>query len=148
MRDGLTFAGARLVVTRRPITPREPRPGRHLYGRVAPEGRPPSAFSLRYLQFESRALPSLEPIPQITQSFDDAPTTPTKSPIVQRSESTGSLYSCMENGEDTNNNQKRGKLPALLQPPKIAASLDNCKKSIGNCLAALPSFPILPWSKK
>ncbi|GAB0088124.1 Armadillo repeat-containing protein 2 [Sergentomyia squamirostris] len=119
-------SGARLVVTRRPITPREPRPGRHLYGRVAPEGRPPSAFSLRYLQFESRALPSLEPIPQITQSFDDAPTLPSRSQIVQRSESTSSLYGTyLENGEDSNNNQKRGKLPALLQPPKIAASLDN-----------------------
>ncbi|XP_059619203.1 armadillo repeat-containing protein 2 [Phlebotomus argentipes] len=118
--------GARLVVTRRPITPREPRPGRHLYGRVAPEGRPPSAFSLRYLQFESRALPSLEPIPQITQSFDDVPSSPTQSAAVQRSESTGSLHGSLESAEDSNNNsQKRGKLPALLQPPKITASLDN-----------------------
>lgn len=35
--------GARLVSTRRPITPREP--GRVLYGKVALAGRPPSAFS-------------------------------------------------------------------------------------------------------
>lgn len=34
--------GARLVSTRRPITPREPR--RQLYGKQAPPGRPPSAF--------------------------------------------------------------------------------------------------------
>lgn len=34
--------GTRLVSTRRPITPREPR--RQLYGRTAPPGRPPSAF--------------------------------------------------------------------------------------------------------
>lgn len=34
--------GARLVSTRRPITPREP--GRQLYSRAAPPGRPPSAF--------------------------------------------------------------------------------------------------------
>lgn len=34
--------GARLVSTRRPITPRDPK--RQLYGRVAPPGRPPSAF--------------------------------------------------------------------------------------------------------
>ncbi|XP_017964406.2 armadillo repeat-containing protein 2 [Drosophila navojoa] len=42
--------GARLVSTRRPITPREP--GRVLYGKVALAGRPPSAFSMRYLQNE------------------------------------------------------------------------------------------------
>ncbi|XP_064537102.1 armadillo repeat-containing protein 2 [Drosophila montana] len=43
--------GARLVSTRRPITPREP--GRVLYGKVALAGRPPSAFSMRYLQNEN-----------------------------------------------------------------------------------------------
>lgn len=45
-----TAGGARLVSTRRPITPREP--GRVLYGKVALAGRPPSAFSMRYLQNE------------------------------------------------------------------------------------------------
>ncbi|XP_032593893.1 armadillo repeat-containing protein 2 [Drosophila grimshawi] len=43
--------GARLVSTRRPITPREP--GRVLYGKVSLAGRPPSAFSMRYLQIEN-----------------------------------------------------------------------------------------------
>ncbi|EDW65937.2 uncharacterized protein Dvir_GJ18620 [Drosophila virilis] len=47
--------GARLVSTRRPITPREP--GRVLYGKVALAGRPPSAFSMRYLQNEKPAPP-------------------------------------------------------------------------------------------
>ncbi|XP_030378858.1 armadillo repeat-containing protein 2 [Scaptodrosophila lebanonensis] len=58
-----SMGGARLVNTRRPITPREP--GRVLYGKVAMAGRPPSAFSMRYLQNESnkpltpRQLPAL-----------------------------------------------------------------------------------------
>lgn len=39
----LATGGARLVSTRRPITPRES--GRVLYGKVALAGRPPSAFS-------------------------------------------------------------------------------------------------------
>lgn len=38
----LAGGGARLVSTRRPITPREPR--RQLYGKQAPPGRPPSSF--------------------------------------------------------------------------------------------------------
>lgn len=61
--------GVRLVTTRRPITPREPR--RQLYGRAAPPDRPPSAFSLRYLQYEGRnLLSSLEPIKPIIQTTD------------------------------------------------------------------------------
>lgn len=40
--NGLAVGGARLVSTRRPITPREPR--RQLYGKQAPPGRPPSSF--------------------------------------------------------------------------------------------------------
>jgi len=39
----MATGGARLVSTRRPITPRES--GRVLYGKVALAGRPPSAFS-------------------------------------------------------------------------------------------------------
>ncbi|SPP86576.1 armadillo repeat-containing protein 2 [Drosophila guanche] len=56
----MATGGARLVSTRRPITPREP--GRVLYGKVALAGRPPSAFSMRYLQNEKptpRQLPAL-----------------------------------------------------------------------------------------
>ncbi|KAH8320157.1 hypothetical protein KR074_003735 [Drosophila pseudoananassae] len=57
----LATGGARLVSTRRPITPRES--GRVLYGKVALAGRPPSAFSMRYLQNEKpmtpRQLPAL-----------------------------------------------------------------------------------------
>ncbi|XP_067635214.1 armadillo repeat-containing protein 2 [Eurosta solidaginis] len=60
----IPIGGVRVVSTRRPITPREP--GRALYGKVALAGRPPSAFSLRYLQNENQRhlpkTPSLEPI--------------------------------------------------------------------------------------
>ncbi|KAH8416549.1 hypothetical protein KR222_009018 [Zaprionus bogoriensis] len=56
-----TAGGARLVSTRRPITPREP--GRVLYGKVALAGRPPSAFSRRSLDagklLPPRQLPAL-----------------------------------------------------------------------------------------
>ncbi|XP_055855262.1 armadillo repeat-containing protein 2 [Episyrphus balteatus] len=57
---GTSNSGVRLVSTRRPITPRDPR--RQLYGKAAPPGRPPSAFCLRYLQSEVRNLPALDPI--------------------------------------------------------------------------------------
>lgn len=64
--------GVRLVSTRRPITPREPR--RQLYGRVGPPDRPPSAFSLRYLQYEGRnLLSSLEPIAPKTPNLNENP---------------------------------------------------------------------------
>ncbi|KAI8128073.1 Armadillo repeat-containing protein 2 [Lucilia cuprina] len=61
-----SVGGVRVVSTRRPITPRET--GRVLYGKVTLPGRPPSAFSLRYLQnVDSRGstpkTPSLEPLP-------------------------------------------------------------------------------------
>ncbi|XP_031626541.1 armadillo repeat-containing protein 2 isoform X2 [Contarinia nasturtii] len=49
--------GVRLVSTRRPITPREPR--RQLYGKISLADRPPSAFSLSYLQLENRVLPPI-----------------------------------------------------------------------------------------
>lgn len=99
--------------------------------------------SLRYLQFESRTLPNLEPIPQGIQSFDAADESryvPRSS--FQRSESTGSIAETEL--RDDNNAQAAAmlcygagrvtiaKLPALLIPPKIAASLDNCKWMAGN----------------
>ncbi|XP_037918228.1 armadillo repeat-containing protein 2 isoform X2 [Hermetia illucens] len=145
MLAGGNGGGARLVSTRRPITPREPR--RQLYGKLAPPGRPPSAFSLRYLQFESRALPSLEPIQQQQQrpqqiALEEIPTVP-------RSGSVGTLLDYV--GATTNNNSAassnqsigtttaattnnnvrlQGKLPALLSPPKITASLDNLSEEM------------------
>lgn len=106
-----------MVSTKRPQTPREPR--RQLYGKLAPPGRPPSSFSLRYLQYESRALPNLDPLGSNTSAS-----------VVPRSESIGTIVE-LQHGEGTNNVPMRtdsvGKLPALLSAPKIAASLDNCK---------------------
>ncbi|XP_028897175.2 armadillo repeat-containing protein 2 [Zeugodacus cucurbitae] len=67
------IGGVRVVSTRRPITPRET--GRALYGKVALAGRPPSAFSLRYLQNENQRhapmTPSLEPIPVHQQEVNE-----------------------------------------------------------------------------
>ncbi|XP_039962584.1 armadillo repeat-containing protein 2 isoform X2 [Bactrocera tryoni] len=67
------IGGVRVVSTRRPVTPREP--GRALYGKVALAGRPPSAFSLRYLQNENQRhapmTPSLEPIPVQQQEVNE-----------------------------------------------------------------------------
>nr|XP_014088411.2 armadillo repeat-containing protein 2 [Bactrocera oleae] len=67
------IGGVRVVSTRRPITPREP--GRALYGKVALAGRPPSAFSLRYLQNENQRhapmTPALEPIPVHQQEVNE-----------------------------------------------------------------------------
>lgn len=124
--------GTRLVSTRRPITPREPR---RLYGgRNAPagkfllvvfndkindfvlQGRPPSSFSLRYLQFETRALPALEPIVQNNLKNVDVPQ-------FKRSDSENSL-SVFD--KDIINNNK-AKLPALLSVGKFTGSLDNRK---------------------
>lgn len=107
----------RLISTKRPITPREPR---RLYGKLAPSGqRPPSAFSLRYLQFESRALPSIDPLPTIANGkLQDNAT-------LLRTHSNDSLI-----GRDDESNNNQTKLPSLLLPPtKISASLDNCKSS-------------------
>ncbi|KAM8719050.1 hypothetical protein ACLKA7_011713 [Drosophila subpalustris] len=58
--------GARLVSTRRPITPREP--GRVLYGKVALAGRPPSAFSMRYLQNEMHKSLTAAATPAVAKS--------------------------------------------------------------------------------
>uniref|UniRef100_A0A1A9WVC8 Armadillo repeat-containing protein 2 n=1 Tax=Glossina brevipalpis TaxID=37001 RepID=A0A1A9WVC8_9MUSC len=54
-------AGVKVISTRRPTTPRET--SRVLYGKVSLDGRPPSAFSLRYLQNENiRSLTKTPPI--------------------------------------------------------------------------------------
>uniref|UniRef100_A0A1B0A5I5 Uncharacterized protein n=1 Tax=Glossina pallidipes TaxID=7398 RepID=A0A1B0A5I5_GLOPL len=57
--------GVKVISTRRPTTPRET--SRVLYGKVSLDGRPPSAFSLRYLQNENirnltKTPPVLEPL--------------------------------------------------------------------------------------
>ncbi|KAM7349358.1 armadillo repeat-containing protein 2 isoform 2-T2 [Cochliomyia hominivorax] len=70
--------GVRVISTRRPITPRES--GRVLYGKVSLPGRPPSAFSLRYLQnVDSRGstpkTPSLEPLPSAIEDSEKKITT-------------------------------------------------------------------------
>ncbi|XP_017852270.1 armadillo repeat-containing protein 2 [Drosophila busckii] len=70
-----TTSGARLVSTRRPITPREP--GRVLYGKVALAGRPPSAFSMRYLQSEQQPPPrQLPALPHATSQAASAAAAP------------------------------------------------------------------------
>ncbi|XP_017013806.2 armadillo repeat-containing protein 2 [Drosophila takahashii] len=65
----MATGGARLVSTRRPITPRES--GRVLYGKVALAGRPPSAFSMRYLQNEKPSTP--RQLPALSGSGPAAP---------------------------------------------------------------------------
>ncbi|XP_002041952.2 armadillo repeat-containing protein 2 [Drosophila sechellia] len=65
----LATGGARLVSTRRPITPRES--GRVLYGKVALAGRPPSAFSMRYLQNEKPSTP--RQLPALSGSVSATP---------------------------------------------------------------------------
>jgi hypothetical protein len=125
--------GLRLVQTRRPITPQVKQ--RHLYGKEqAPAGRPPSAFSLKYLQYETRALPCLEPIKtavnnqllannltpinhsgaQSQKESDDKVKNNNK---VHRSGSVGSM--------PENPTSDKAKLPALLNVPQ--ASTDDCK---------------------
>ncbi|XP_038109991.1 armadillo repeat-containing protein 2 [Culex quinquefasciatus] len=133
----LAAGGTRLVSARRPITPREPK--RQLYGRVAPPGRPPSAFSLKYLQFESRALPSLEPIRDPIERGSVGFT---------RSESADSI-SLGDSNDATNNNNNgttKSKLPALLKvPSKQSGSLDN----LSECMPPrkdfkTPTTPLTP----
>jgi hypothetical protein len=106
------------VSTRRPITPREPT--RQLYGeKNVPAGRPPSAFSLKYLQYETRALPALDRLPN--HEF-----TP-----VARAISAGTSHTLVEkdSGSIITNNcgTLKGKLPALLTAPKLSSSYNDCK---------------------
>ncbi|XP_055621594.1 armadillo repeat-containing protein 2 isoform X2 [Toxorhynchites rutilus septentrionalis] len=118
----LAGGGTRLVSARRPITPRDPR--RQLYGRVAPPGRPPSAISLKYLQFESRNLPSLEPIQSAVEGNG-----------FKRSESTDSIS--YPEHDATNNNQSKSKLPALHKGPnEQTGSLGN----LSECMSMQKDF--------
>lgn len=110
-RNSLIAGGSvKLVSTRRPITPNVNK--RQLYGDAHPVGRPPSAFNLKYLQYETRALPSLEPISQAGEERE----------LHRRIERSGSLGTIHESTSKT-------KLPALLEPPRIATagSLENCE---------------------
>jgi len=110
-------SGARLVSTRRPITPNVNK--RQLYGKDGPAGRPPSAFNLKYLQYETRALPCLGPINNSAEN-------PIDKKKIQRSGSVGTLSS-QEPAAATAN--AKPKLPALLSPPRIhtAKSIDDCE---------------------
>lgn len=111
-RNSLIATGSvKLVSTRRPITPNVNK--RQLYGDTlhpSHPGRPPSAFNLKYLQYETRALPCLEPI----SDENEAQT--------KRMERSGSLGTIQEATSKT-------KLPALPEAPKlaVAGSLENCK---------------------
>lgn len=81
--------------------------------------------SLRYLQFESRSLtlPSLDPLPLQQTSAEPA------GPRFLRSSSVGTLYDEQENDSTNNNNTHSAgsRLPALLAPPTLGGSCDNCK---------------------
>lgn len=110
-RNSLRATGSvKLVSTRRPITPNVNK--RQLYVDGHPAGRPPSAFNLKYLQYETRALPCLEPISQNNDEKDAA----------KRVERSGSLGTIQEITSKT-------KLPALIEKPKIssATSHENCE---------------------
>jgi hypothetical protein len=110
-RNSLIAGGSvKLVSTRRPITPNVNK--RQLYGKDGPAGRPPSAFNLKYLQYETRALPCLGPISQGDETED----------IHKKVERSGSLGTIHESTFTT-------RLPALPEAPRIATagSLENCK---------------------
>lgn len=108
----LANGSVKLVSTRRPITPHVNK--RQLYGKDGPANRPPSAFNLKYLQYETRALPCLEPINQASGSDEKE--------VHKRVERSGSLGTIHESA-------LKPKLPALCEPPRIktAGSLENCK---------------------
>ena len=110
-RNSLIAGGSvKLVSTRRPITPNVNK--RSLYVDGHPAGRPPSAFNLKYLQYETRALPTLEPINQAGEEKE----------VQKKVERSGSLGTIHEATSKT-------KLPALPQHPRLstAGSLENCK---------------------
>lgn len=112
-----TSNGAKLVSTRRPITPNVN--NRQLYGSTsfANGNRPPSAFNLKYLQHEMRALPSLEPINQSVSNNHE-------NRKVQRSNSIGEVG--------------KARLPALIEPPTFeitasgnsTGSLESCESNL------------------
>lgn len=102
----------KLFSTKRPITPNVTK--RQLYGMDGPAGRPPSAFNLKYLQYETRALPCLEPIAQAEEKE-----------VLKKFERSGSLGTIPEAAAKT-------KLPALKFEPsrmKTAGSMENCKSA-------------------
>lgn len=114
----LASGSVKLVSTRRPITPHVNK--RQLYGKDGPANRPPSAFNLKYLQYETRALPCLEPI-----SSDEKD-------VHKRVERSGSLGTIHESTVQT-------RLPALLEPPRIrtAGSVEDCKYSLTSIMRSL-----------
>lgn len=101
--------GAKLVSTRRPITPNVN--NRQLYGSAsfANGNRPPSALNLKYLQYEMRALPSLEPINQTISSDNQV--------LDKKVSRSNSIH---EMGKST-------RLPALIEPKTQNSSSENCK---------------------
>lgn len=107
-RNSLNAGKVKLVSTRRPITPNLDK--RQLYVDGHPANRPPSAFNLKYLQYETRALPSLEPINQTVDEIEIEPK-------VERSGSLGTIH------ESTS----KTKLPALPLRVSTAGSLENCE---------------------
>lgn len=109
--QGGPSGNVRLVSTKRPNTPNVNK--RQLYGdTLHPPGRPPSAFNLKYLQYETRPLPCLEPISDEKEAH-------------KRIERSGSLDTIQEASART-------KLPALREPPRVftAGSLESCKSNI------------------
>lgn len=96
-----TGHGAKLVSTRRPITPNVN--NRELYGTASftNGNRPPSAFNLKYLQYEMRALPCLEPINQSKSSQNLG------TQKVRRSSSIGAIHEALV----------KTRLPALIEIP-------------------------------
>lgn len=107
-RNSLLVGGqsVKLVSTRRPITPNVNK--RQLYGDGHPAGRPPSAFNLKYLQYETRPLPCLDPIKQ-------------EKDTLQKFERSGSLGTILES---------KTKLPALHEKPKVEeeeGSFEKCE---------------------
>lgn len=104
-RNSLLATGSvKLVSTRRPITPNVNK--RQLYSSDGhPAGRPPSAFNLKYLQYETRALPCLGPINQAAEE---------KELLHKRVERSGSLGTIPEAVPKT-------KLPALPEASRMAS---------------------------
>ena len=94
-----------------------------MYGREAPApaNRPPSAFSLKYLQYETRALPCLEPIRSALNNHQLTSTSDNKLlGTIQRSGSVGSIAE--------GSSLQKTKLPSLLIPQQIiTGSLEDCK---------------------
>lgn len=116
----------KLVSTRRPITPNVN--NRQLYGSASftNGNRPPSAFNLKYLQYETRALPCLEPINQSVTATNSSNNHANENRIdkkVSRSNSIGSTVN--EIGKTT-------RLPSLIGSSAIQTKA--CDKiSSGSC---------------